>query len=276
LRGLYGLKPAVLFLGMNTKTIRSVIYSILAIIAAFAFFIFVDSSGRRTAGERGTAQALARSALEAARYSSLQQTIPPPPPASDNLPPSRVRAEGAIMIVRNGDFQGVAEPPKSNMDMLTDMSGAGKRKIQPVALTDSDLDKKMVPIGEQPKKPSLTGFSVPGLGGAPAGGPGMITASVDYKLFTSSETWTAFSNSHKCGLVKADFLKENVLILVSLSDFPSGIFKITALERTAKEIVVRYRVDALAMSLENEAGAQQTYSSAVVPKYGRVRLEQVP
>jgi len=181
------------------------------------------------------------------------------------------------MIVREDDFQGVAEAPKNTMDMLGEMSGANKGKAHPIALKASDLDKKMAPIGKPPKIPVLTGSSVPGLGKTPDGGPGMITAPVDYKLFTSSKTWSAFANSHKCDSVKADFLKENVLILISLSDFPSGIFKIMALAKGKKELVVRYRVDALAMSLASEIGAQQVYSSVVVPKQGqRVRLEQVP
>lgn len=262
---------------MDTKTIRFLIYFFLAVIAAFAFFIFINALGSRApAGARASALALTQSALAAARFNSFQRETSPVP-AAHNFSSSSVRAEGAIMIVREGNFQGVAESPKSAMDMLNEMSGVNKRKAQPIALKDSDLDKKMVPIGGPPKTPVLTGSSVPGLGRAPHGGLGMITAPVDYKLFTSSETWAAFANSHKCDSVKADFLKENVLILVSLSDFPSGIFKIMALEKGKKELVVRYRVDALAMSSASGTGAQQVYSSAVVPKPDqRVRLKQVP
>jgi len=262
---------------MDLKTIRFLIYFFLAVIAAFAFLIFINALGNRApAGAHTSASALAQSALAAARFNSFRRETFPAP-AVHNFSSASVRAEGAIMIVRERNFQGVAESPKSTMDMLNEMSGANKRKTQPIAIKDGDLDKKMAPIGEPPKIPVLTGSSVPGLGAPPHGGPGMITAPVDYKLFTSSETWSAFADSHKCNSVKADFLKENVLILVSLSDFPSGIFKITALKKGEKELIVRYRVDALAMSAASETGAQQAYSSAIVPKSERrVRLEQVP
>ena len=181
------------------------------------------------------------------------------------------------MIVRDAKFQGVAEPPKSTMEMLNEMSGVNKRKIPPIALKDSDLERKIVPIGEQPKPPGLAGSSVPNLGKTANGMGVIIKAPAGYKLFTSSGTWAAFAGSHKCDPVKVDFLKENVLIMVSLSDFPSGIFKITDVENGKNELVVRYRVDPLAMSASSEAGAQQAYSARPVTKPDRrVRLEQVP
>ena len=261
---------------MDIKTIRYLIYFFLAVIAVFSFFIFINAlGGRAPAGARASAYELAQSASADARFNAFPREALPVPAAHD-FSSSSVRAEGAIMIVREGNFRGVAEPPKSTLDMLNEMSGVNKRKTQPIALKDGDLDKKIIPIGEPPKKTVLTDSSVPGVGEAQHGGPGMITAPVDYKLFTSSQTWAAFADSHKCDPVKADFLKENVLILVSLSDFPGTIFKIMALEKGKKELVVRYRVDVLAMSAAGGTGAQQAYSSAVVPKTDqRVRLEQV-
>ncbi|MCX5784692.1 MAG: hypothetical protein NTX59_03290 [Elusimicrobia bacterium] len=258
---------------MDIKTIRVLIYFFLAVIAAFTFFIFLNAVGARAPAG---ADALAQSAMANAQYSFSQKEALPVPVAQ-HFSSSSVRAEGAIMIVRESKFQGVAEPPKSGMEMLNEMSGANRNKIQPIALEDSDLERKIVPLEEQSKAPGLAGSSVPALGKAPKGGLAMIKAPAGYELFTSSETWAAFAGSHKCDPVKADFLKENVLILVSLSDFPSGIFKITALKNEKKELVVRYKVDPFAMSVSNKEGTQQAYSAIPVPKSGRqVRLEQVP
>ena len=262
---------------MDIKTIRILIYCFLVVIAAFTFFIFLNALGARApADPRAGAYALAQSALANAQLNAAGIAALPVPVAQ-HFSSSSVKTEGAIMIVRESKFQGVAEPPKSPMEILNEMSGVNRYKIQPIALKDSDLGKKIVTPGEPLKEPGLADSSVPALGKTPNGGLVMIKAPVGYELFTSSATWAAFAGSHKCATVKADFLKENVLVLVSLSDFPSGIFKIADLKSVKKELVVHYRVDPLAMSAASEAGAQQAYSAAVVPKSAaKMRLEQVP
>jgi hypothetical protein len=262
---------------MGKKTIRGLIFFFLAVIAAFIFLIVLnDAGGRKPAAVRASASAMAQSALASAHYSSFQSDTLPMR-AAHTFSSSGVRAEGAIMIVKEGLFQGVAEPPKNAMDMLGEMSGANSGKTQPVAFKAGDFAKKIGPIGAPPKGPALAGSAVPGLGKVTESEITMIKAPVDYKFFTSSETWAAFAGSHKCDPVKADFSKDKVLILVSLSDLPSGIFKITAQEKGKKELVLRYKVDPLAMSVLNEAGTQQAYSAAVVPRTAdKVRLEQVP
>jgi hypothetical protein len=104
----------------------------------------------------------------------------------------------------------------------------------------------------------------------------LLNAPVDYKIFKSSETWWAFANSRKLGPEARDFSTYDLLILISLSDFPSRIFNITGLERGKKETVVSYRVNPLAMASELRPGQSDSYASAPVPKGVPIRLQQVP
>ncbi|HOW90408.1 MAG TPA: hypothetical protein PL037_08995, partial [Elusimicrobiales bacterium] len=160
------------------------------------------------------------------------------------------------------------------------MSGANRRKAAPVLLTEKDMFKKVTVARIGKPEAPLTPSSVPGLGqsSAAAGGGGviMVTAPVDYQIFRSSASWNAFTASHKGHFPGIDFSKEQMLILVSVSDLPSGIFKIKSVQRSGKETVVRYWVDPLAMSAENEIKEHDFYSAAAVPRGLDVRLEQVP
>lgn len=257
---------------MDTKTIRFLIYFFLAVIAAFAFFIFLNAVGSRApAGSPELEQpAPARVRVESPKKGRLAYFNAIRPVFSS----SSVRAEGAIMLVKDSGFQGVASPAKSVMELLGGMSGSKKKPL--IALKEGDLEKKIGLLGAPPKAPSLSGPPVPGPGDSTAGALNMIKAEVNYMLFTSSQTWAAFAGSHKCVSVKADFSRENVLILVSLSDFPSGIFKMVGLKKGSRELVVHYRVDPLAMSASGDPAERNTYSSTVIPKKSPpIRLEQV-
>ena len=53
-----------------------------------------------------------------------------------------VRSQGAIMLVKNVEFDGVAEEPEGMMDRLAEMSGSNKKKIAPIPLTEQDLIRR--------------------------------------------------------------------------------------------------------------------------------------
>ena len=76
--------------------------------------------------------------------------------------------------------------------------------------------------------------------------------------------------------VSYDFASGNLLILVSVSDFPSGIFRVVNVETGKKETVVKYRVNPLGMVDETPKEQREAYAAALVPKNKPVRLEQVP
>jgi len=194
-----------------------------------------------------------------------------------DLSSGSVRSEGAIMMVKNKEFEGVADDPKSMMDMLTDMSGSNKKKNPPVYLTEKDLDKKILVEPSDRSENPLNSSAVPKPGSSSTAGAGaLISAPVDYKVFRDTETWKAFASTHKGHYPPVDFSREEMLILVSVSDMPSGIFKIDGLKKSAKETVVLYRVDPLAMATDNGINEQNFFSAAAVPKNIDVKLVQIP
>ncbi|MFA6435477.1 MAG: hypothetical protein WCW52_12370 [Elusimicrobiales bacterium] len=261
---------------MNLRTIKLFLGLFLGVLCVFLGFML---AGRHETGKpaaRLSAGAQAARSLAEARAGAGEN---PPVPYRTGLTTGSVRSEGAIAMVKSGEFSGVAEEPQGMMEMLTDMSGSNKKKRPPVYLTDKDLEKKIMVDRAGLPEPSLSASVVPGLGQSAAGAAGgktMFTAPVDYKIFRDLETWKAFASTHQGHYPPVDFSREEMLILVSLSDLPSGIFKIEGLKKSAKETVVLYRVDPLAMASGNEAKEQNYYSAAAVPKAADIKLEQVP
>lgn len=291
---------------MDSKIFRSLIYLFAGLVVIFSLLILVNYIGSMTGASSGlpgqaedaapkSASAMAQQALAAAKFGGGAV------PRASMIPSGRqgpstapVTSEGAIQVVKEKEFGGVAEKPKSMMDMLNDMGGGKKGKPSPVRLKDSDLDKQIQSFGETPAEASLKKAAMPELGrGATQEGVTLLTAPADYKLFKSSESWWAFANSHKCrsdryetgaGLGKQpspisgpDFTREYVLVLISVSDLPNGIFRITGLDKDPKNIVVSYRVDPLAMAAGEGGGSQHDfYSAAVIPIVSSVKLSQKP
>ncbi|HAT71299.1 MAG TPA: hypothetical protein DCS63_00605 [Elusimicrobia bacterium] len=286
---------------MDTKFLRTLIYIFSGLIVVFSLLMLVnyfgslagarlDLPGQEAAGKKEPgASALAQEALAAAQYGGVARgsMIPSYRPG---LSTSAVKTDGAIMLVKEMSFDGVAEAPKDLMSVLSEMSGGDKSKPAPVAIKDSDLDKKITVEGVAGKEVRRPAASMPELGRQPGReGVTLLNAPVDYKIFKSSETWRAFTASRKCRPALAagsggtpaaspfaspDFSRYSVVVLVSVSELPNGIFKITGVERTGKELRLDYRVDPLAMA----AGGDQHdfYSAAVIPKGVPLKLRQVP
>ncbi len=273
---------------MDSKIIRSLIYFFSGIIVLFFLLMLINYIGswttslsesaareemsKKTPGASDTAQ----QALAAAKYSGGARGSMIPA-AREDLSSAAVNADGAIMLVKEKEFGGVAEKPKDMMAMLSELGGGDKRKPSPIALKDADLGKKIVVEGNQVKEPRVSGGAMPELGRNPGqDGHTLLTAPVDYKLFKSSETWNAFEISRKMKFVGYDFSSGNLLILVSVSDFPSGIFSIVEVEKGKKETVVKYRVNPLGMADGASKEQREAYAAALVPKGKPVRLQQVP
>ena len=74
-----------------------------------------------------------------------------------------------------------------------------------------------------------------------------------------------------------DFAGQAMVILVSLSEFPSGIFQIVRIRREKTKTVIQYRVNPFSMSPKNPDASPHAYSAGVIdrPKLPIV-LEQVP
>ena len=288
---------------MDARILRSLIYLFGGLIVIFTLLMGVNYIGSMVGGEkpRGVdleaaderpenAEAMAQQALAAARYSAGSNVRASMIPGTrQGLSTAAVNADGAINVVRSGDFNGVAESPKDMMSMLNEMGG-GKKKPAPIRLKDSDFSKKIRNLGNEPgAEPKLRVSTMPELGrGAAQEGLTLFTAPVEFKVFKSSETWWAFANSHKCRqegdasalaprpsqLAAPDFSRDAVVVLISLSDLPNGIFRIAKLQKSGKNLVVSYKVDPMAMAAGE--GAHDYYSAAVLPKDHTVKLSQVP
>lgn len=274
---------------MDVKFLRTLLIASSALVAVFAFLILVNYlgslSGSRAdmpgqeegGGKLPVSDELAQQAMTAARYGGGPRASMIPS-SRQGLSTAAVNSQGAIMMVRDKNFGGVAEPPKDMMSILSELGGGDKKKPAPIRLKESDLDGEIKSLGGGPdKEPRLKGAAMPEMGrGAGQEGVTLLSAPVDYKIFKSSETWWAFVNSRKLKPENRDFSAYDLLILVSLSDFPSRIFNITGIERGKKETVVSYRVNPLAMASELAPGQTDSYPSAPVPKGVAIRLQQVP
>lgn len=272
---------------MDTRIIRSLIYLFGGLVVIFSLLILVNYVGSLMAdsdrrarqeeekAEQGGAEARAQRAIAEAKYSAMNNRTSLIPSSRSGLSTSSVVSEGSIRIVKEKGFNGVAEKPKGMMQLLNEMSG-GKKKPAPVELGRKALEKKVRPLGSVPGQ-RLKVSSMPALGrGAADEGVTLFNAPVDYKVFKSSETWWAFANSRKFKPEPHDFSSVDLVILVSVSDFPSGIFRIAGVEAGKKETVVKYRVNPLAMSAEASRSEREHYASSPVPRGKPVRLEQVP
>lgn len=99
---------------------------------------------------------------------------------------------------------------------------------------------------------------------------------MDYKLFKSSATWSSFETSRKIKPAAYDFAAGNLLILVSVSDFPAASSvspKWRREERNGGEVPRQPAGDG-GRSLEDEQ--REAYARVMVPRGVPVRLEQVP
>lgn len=272
---------------MDPKPLRTLIYIFSGIIVVFSLLMLVNYLGSLSGSSYGgPGQADLGGGDDASGSGLTYITTPKYGPGSRNslLPAGgtnfstyTVASGGVSLLVKEKNFSGVAETPKGMMDLLNDMGGGGRDKKPLIALKESDLDKKIsVPVSPV-KRPANGAAPMPELGRNPGQeGVTLLGAPVDYKLFKSSETWWAFANSHKLRAAAPDFSSSDLLILVSVSDFPSGIFKIAGVAAGKKETLVTFRVDPLAMSPETPREQREAYASAAVPKKIPVKLQQVP
>ena len=265
---------------MDGKVIRVFIYFFLAIIGIFLLFMtvnfFDNNSNNKVPGkkEEPKGMSISENLTGTAKYLSVVK--PPVLPSEQGISSASLRSEGAIMLVREKNFNGVAERPKSMMAALNEM-GSNKNKAT-IVLSDSDLNKKIAALAPPERLPRLNGAAMPEMGSDPGSeGGALISAPVDYKIFTSSEVWWSFANSRKLKPIDHDFSSSDLLILISVSDFPSDIFKIAGVEKSRKETVIKYRVDPQAMSARKDEDDKETFAGADVPRKGPpIRLQQVP
>lgn len=283
---------------MDARAIRALIYMFSGLIVIFFLLMLanfigsfsgarLDADGQEISDEKPeSAEAAAQQAMAAARAGAAPRASMIPS-SRQGLSTAAVTSNGSIQLVKEKDFEGVAEKPKDMMSMLSDMAGGDRRKPAPVRLSDSDLDRKLRDLGgKRPGEQGVKTSSMPELGrGSGQEGVTMLAAPVDYKVFKSSETWWAFANSHKyrqdaglepvrSPLSAPEFANDSVVVLVSVSELPNGIFRIVRVDRVGRNVLLNYKVDPLAMAAG--AGSHDFYTAAVIPKDSAIKLTQVP
>jgi hypothetical protein len=290
---------------MDNKLLRLLIYIFSGFIVLCSLLMLVnyfgslagsrlDLPGQENPAKKAlSAEALAQEALASAKAAAgiglgSGSIIPS---FRVGLSSSAVKTDGAIMLVKEKSFDGVAEAPQDLMAVLSDLSGGDKRKPAPIAMKDADLNKKITVGGPVGKEARLTVSTMPELGRRPGQeGVTLLNAPVEFKVFKSSETWWAFTASRKCraaaeagaglkpapsSLAGPDFSRDAVVVLISVSELPNGIFKILKVEKAGKELLLDYRVDPLAMAAGDD-DQHDFYSAAVIPRNLPVKLRQVP
>lgn len=260
------------------RTIRGLIYFFLGLIAVFFLLLLINFIGPRIRPlkpEPKRDQSADNSMRSMYSNPSVKQKLPGQgelPAGSAGLAPAA--AGGAIMLVKETGFKGVADKPKDPMAALSEL---GAKKPAPVPLGSDALAKKLNSPSLASTGTKLTDGVMPELGRKEnMEGLTLITAPVDYKLFKDKAVWDTFAESRRVK-IKHDFSGGDLLILVPVSDFPAGIFKIISVEKGAKETVVKYRVDPMAMSSGSDEEQRSGYAHAAVPrKCPPIRLQQVP
>lgn len=264
---------------MEVKTIRFFIYLFLTVIGIFSFLMVINFFGSHTGKRAAESTPKEEGGIAGSFYGFMKYDRSSPttlPSSREGLSTASVRTEGAIMLVRDENFDGVAQSPKGRIATLMEMGGGKKKGPSPVSLgAGAKLGKISMPVSTEPHK---AGAAMPLLG-SKAGPDGLtpVAAPADYKVFKSSAVWQAFADSRRIKNIQHDFSASDLLILFSVSDFPSGIFKIAGVERSVKETVVKYRVDPLAMAAGADPAGREVYASAPVPRKGPpIRLELLP
>ncbi len=245
-----------------------------AVTAALLLILYAalsrDSRGRIDVS--GQSSYAAQAVAEAEHAARNRESRRPDMPLS---PGAEVRSEGGIMIVRDRNFEYAAEKPKSMDQMLREMAQAKQPAL--MSLNDAQLRGMRIKPGGGPYEGAVRTSAVPLPGGEmQEGGPGMISAPVDYKLFRNRNAWNAFRSSRKGEFPESDFSSNFPLILVSLSDLPSCIFKITGVAPARAAVNVYYRLDPLAMADDGTGKSYEIFASTLVPAGFDVKLVQVP
>ncbi len=193
--------------------------------------------------------------------------------AFDGTKPSsaQVFETQAIKLVKDRDFEGVAEKPIDPFTRLAEMAKTKKRSF--VNLKESDLDKKIPPNASSVDNLKVMEYN--SLSSSSNISP--IYAPCDYMIFKTSSSWNSFSQTHKIrNEVNPDFSNENVIVIVSKSELPPGIFKIMGVSSDKDSLYIEYRVDVLEMADDNPNAKPNFYSATIVQKkFKNIKLKQI-
>lgn len=177
----------------------------------------------------------------------------------------------AIKIIKEKKFEDVAEKPVDPFTQLAELAKTKKKTY--VTLNESDLNKKIAPNESSFEKLKVMEYDV----STSSSSISPIYAPCDFIVFKTSSSWESFKNTHKIrDDVEVDFSKENIVLLVSKSELPPGIFKIEKVSYETDTAVINYYVDVFEMADENPNAKTNFYSAAtVLKKYKNIKIKQI-
>lgn len=175
----------------------------------------------------------------------------------------------AMKIIKDKEIDEIAE---KQQDPFTEMAELAKsRRKTYVMLDEKDLNKKI-----NLSSRSIDDMRIQEYKGGSSLGYQAIYAPCDYIVFKSSSSWETFKQTHRVReVLLPDFSKENVVVIVSKSELPSGIFRIKKVSVEKKISYVDYYVDVFEMSEDNPEAKPNSYSAAIVPKDTVIKLRQL-
>ncbi|MCX7641145.1 MAG: hypothetical protein N2Z20_00740 [Elusimicrobiales bacterium] len=188
-----------------------------------------------------------------------------------NVASTEVFNTEAIKLIKEKKIDDIAE---KTLDPFTQMAELAKTKRKTyVNLKESDLDKKIAPNPSSFERLKVMEYDV----SSSTSNASLIYAPCDFAIFKTSPSWESFKSLHKIrNDVKVDFSKENIIVIVSKSELPPGIFKIDNVIIQGDVAIVNYRVDVLEMAEDNPNAKTNFYSATtVLKKVKSIRLNQV-
>ncbi len=176
----------------------------------------------------------------------------------------------SIKLIKEKGFKEISEKPQDPLTKLAELARTKNRTF--VNLKEEDLNKKISPNSTSIDNFKVVEYNV--LSSSSNISP--IYAPSDYIVFKTSSSWKAFTETHKIReAVDVDFSKDNVVVIISKSDLPPGIFKITGVFTEGDTAYIEYRVDALEMAEDNPDAKTNFYSAVrVSKKFKNIKLRQ--
>lgn len=180
----------------------------------------------------------------------------------------------AIKLVKSKDFDDVAEKELDPMTKLAELAKSKSKNY--VILKESDLNKKINLYENISKSEKVNTVVVPEIG-KETSSITPIVAPCDYKIFKTSSSWASFIEYNRIrDNINVDFLKEDVVIIISKSDIPPGVFKIDSVKVEKNIARVLYRVDIFEISEDNKNAKRDFYTAAKIPKsVKKIELKQI-
>lgn len=177
----------------------------------------------------------------------------------------------AIKLIKDKNFKEILEKPKDPFSQLAELARPKNKTY--VTLKESDLNKKIAPNQTAFEKFKIIEYDIT----SSTSNTSPIYAPCDFMIFKTSTSWESFSNIHKIkNKLTPDFSNENVLVIVSKSELPPGIFKIEEVVYEKDTAIIKYRVDVLEMAEENPNAQTNFYSATTVLKKAKeIKLKQI-